>query len=203
MKKVIYIILLVGCALAGCRTTRMTDTMIDRYRYDSLVNVMTTIEARYYKLQSDKQVIIDSLRMAALPTEKSANRLPSSQRSVLNTSLAHSEAWIDSMGLLNHRIANNDSALLPVRTVSNVTQTVTKDVVNTQQSRHSKVAEKSDKSTSKIVVVTDHRLMSDFFYSSGVAAWIAGIIYIMYYVQFRTKLQPFSRLFKLIKNLIK
>lgn len=203
MKKVIYIILLVGCALAGCRTTRMTDTMIDRYRYDSLVNVMTTIEARYYKLQSERQVIIDSLRMSKLPTEFSVNRLPLSQRSVLNTSLAHSEAWIDSMGLLNHNIANNDSALLPVRMVSNVSQIETKDVVNTQQSRQSKVAEKSDKSTSKIVVVTDHRLMSDFLYKSGVVAWIAGIIYILYFLQFKTKLQPFSRLLKLIKNLIK
>lgn len=203
MKKVIYITLLciIVCAMAGCRTAKV-DT-IERYRYDSLANVMTTTQAYYNNSLRERQVIIDSLRMAKLPTEKSVNKLPLSQRSVLNTSLAHSEAWIDSMGLLNHNIANNDSALLPVRMVSNVSQIETKDVVNTQQSRQSKVAEKSDKSTSKIVVVTDHRFMSDFLYKSGVVAWIAGIIYILYFLQFKTKLQPFSRLLKLIKNLIK
>lgn len=200
MKKVIYITLLVGCALAGCRTNRITDTM-DRYRYDSLVNVITTNEANYYRLQRDKQVIIDSLRWAKLLTEKSKNRLPVSQKSTLKTSLAYSEAWIDSLGLLNHCLANNDSALLPMRMISNTSQIESKDVVNRNKSSKEKV--KSDKSSAKTVYVKDDRFMSGFFYKSGVVAWIVSIIYILWYIQYRTNLQPFTRFFKLIRNLIK
>lgn len=199
MKNVIYVIMLCvsTCAMVGCRSS--IDT-IDRYRYDSLAQIVTSIQKEHYESMQEKQVIIDSLRMAKLPVERSISKMPSAQRSSLETSLARSEAWVDTAGILNHSIENKDSAKLPIRKEVNSTQSKSESFSNKETSTDSSVSKIH--SSLKKEFIKDKRFMIDFFYYSGVLGWLLVIGYVLYLLLF-TRIKPFNRLFKLIKNLIK
>lgn len=203
MKKII----LITCTtllLAGCRSSKPTVSYTGEFRYDSLYSLLSELRTNYSRLESEKRAIIDTLRNMALPVESSANVLPiSAQRSELGTSLAESAAWVDTTGLLHHTLMNKARANLPVRTetterVKEATQATSSTVTGT-----TKVAERkrTTEKTEVRVLVPVERFGGKFFYVSGWVLWLLLLVGGLWYMQFRTKLKPITRIIKLITKL--
>lgn len=104
-----YILLFLSCVFlfAACRSTKK-DSISDTYTASKTDTQKSKYESLYYAL-------IDSIRRIPAPKEKSESK--GLQWSELETSLARSLAFIDSLGLLHHMIENKDSIDQPTRTI--------------------------------------------------------------------------------------
>lgn len=105
-----YIFLFLFCVLlfVACRSTKK-DSISDTYTASKTDTQKSKYEILYYAL-------IDSIRRVPAPKEKSESK--GLQRSELETSLARSIAFLDSLGLLHHMIENKDSIDQPTRTIT-------------------------------------------------------------------------------------
>lgn len=109
-------------ALYGCRSLKTDRNYISVSRYDSLFFKMENKMKETNTSYVSRHIIVDTLRLIKLPVEQSESI--GKRQSRVETSLAISEAYIDSSGVLHHSIRNKDTALLPQR---NVTTEVTSD----------------------------------------------------------------------------
>lgn len=92
-------ILLLMIACACCPARMMTESS-----RDSVVVVVR-----------DSVIVRDSVVYAEIPAESGANRLQIRDTSVLETSVAKSEAFVNERGELCHTLTNKAEMLLPVR----------------------------------------------------------------------------------------
>lgn len=151
------------------------------------------------------QYVIDTLKEVNLPVEKSEAKIPKIQRSELETSLAKSSAWIDSSGLLNHRLENKKTAKLNQRISQSDRATIRADSV---QILRAIIITKDSllKAQEKVKPIQPEkpkdRLLEGFFYKSGVFAWFALLVVVLWWMQATTKVKPLTWIYSLIKKLI-
>ncbi|NDV96447.1 hypothetical protein D0T84_16220 [Dysgonomonas sp. 521] len=105
--KYVYLFLFCFLALIACKSTKK-NTISDTYIASNTDTQKSKYESLYYSL-------IDSIRNIPAPKEKSESK--GLQHSELETSLARSIAFLDSLGLLHHMIENKDSIPQPVREI--------------------------------------------------------------------------------------
>ena len=197
-------IILITCTtllLAGCRSAKPIVIHTETSRYDSLYSLLSDLRTNYSRMESEKTAIIDTLRNMALPVESSANVLPVSvQRSELETSLAKSAAWMDSLGLLHHTLKNKANAKLPSRTETTDRTKETDKATSSTATSTTKVTEgkNSTEKTEVPVYVPVERFGGKFFYLSGWVLWIGFILAAVWYMQTRTKIKPITRIINLI-----
>jgi len=153
----------------------------------------------------EKTFIIDSMSRVSLPQEASANVLPAEQQSHLYTSLAVSDAWIDSIGNLRHTLSNKDSAILPVRKEITERAEESKEVNDTVINDQTKVNRAKDTTEvkEKIVEVAVERFCGKFFYYSGWLMWLVLIAGTVIYLEKQTKIKPITFILRLITKIIK
>lgn len=204
MKKMIYL-LMVLLTLTSCASKRGMERSLNAY-YDSLLSIISREVSHAKSVEISQQTIIDTLRKVNLPMERSQNVLPVPiKRSNLETSLATSSAWVDSLGFLHHVLENKDSALIPQRKETLNHEKSETEATKTTTSNTTKV--KGDvKTTEKEYVpvyVPKDRLAGKFFYYSGWIAWIVIFIALIYYLQKRTSIKPISRIVSMIRKIIK
>lgn len=128
-------ILLVAVVLAGCCVTKPKpgpDTI--SVRDSVVVHVKDSVNI------VDCVVVRDSVVYVELPKEQSQNVLPKEMSSHLETSLAVSDAFVDTLGLLHHSLENKDESLpvhVPVTEHTTTTeQTSQKDSVSVHEDSH-------------------------------------------------------------------
>lgn len=95
--KILVIFLMLGICLASCSTARFRPS-----ERDSTV-------VRYI----DKLRIRDSVVMVGIPVESSSQNMSASDTSHLETSVARSDAWVDSKGKIHHTLNNKSDKKLP------------------------------------------------------------------------------------------
>ncbi|MFV0538849.1 MAG: hypothetical protein ACK5M3_16015 [Dysgonomonas sp.] len=104
-----YVFLFLSCLLVftACKSTKQHN-ISDTYVASNTDLQKSKYESLYYSL-------IDSIRRIPAPKERSESR--GLQRSKLETSLAISIAFLDSLGFLHHTIENKDSIQQQIRTI--------------------------------------------------------------------------------------
>ncbi len=205
MKRIIYILLL-GFLVASCATNKVNKSVRSlQERYDSLVFAYMmqskTIEANSEK----KTVVIDTVHRSKLPVENSANVLPVQQRSDLKTSLARSAAWVDSVGMLHHSLANLDSANLPARKELVRESNNRKAETITDSKSGTNVSDKSDNKqlTTETIYVHTDRFAEGFFYWCGWLLWVGVIVAAVIWLQRSTSVKPITWIWNIISKLLK
>jgi len=205
MKRIIYILLL-GFLVASCATNKVNKSVRSlQERYDSLVFAYMmqskTIEANSEK----KTVVIDTVHRSKLPVENSANVLPVQQRSDLQTSLARSAAWVDSVGMLHHSLTNLDSANLPSRKELVRESNNRKAETITDSKSGTNVSDKSDNKqlTTETIYVHTDRFAEGFFYWCGWLLWVGVIVAAVIWLQRSTSVKPITWIWNIISKLLK
>ena len=205
MKKIIYILLL-GACVAGCATSKVNKSMRSlQERYDSLVYAYIT---QYKSIEANKEketIVIDTVYRSKLPVENSANVLPVQQRSDLQTSLARSAAWVDSVGMLHHSLTNLDSANLPSRKETRKESNTRKEENITDSTSGLKVVAKSDEKQleKETIYVHTDRLAEGFFYLSGWLLWVGVIVAVVIWLQRKTSVKPVTWIINVVRKLLK
>ncbi len=205
MKRLIYIFFAV-LLLAGCRSSKPEAIIsIDWQRLDSITALIKELRTENVQLEQEKTAIIDTLRRMKLPEEKSVNVIPANQRSFMTTTLAYSTAWVDSIGLLHHTIANKDSADMPYRKETKDKVKDNSSVTNSSVSTTTKVTDQKNKSEKETIPVKVYveRFGGKFFYTSGWVLWIGIVIGSVWFMQTRTQLKPITRIINFITKLFK
>lgn len=169
MKK---LLLLIGILLVliGCGR-RISESVVSTK--DSVAVIQH--QDNHVYVEKIKQQVIDSMQKIKLPVEHSTSVAPvKTQRSHLYTSLAISDAYVDSVGMLHHSLYNKDTALLPVKQMINNTTIAKRDSTSHQSSvdNHQKTVDKT--------VIVKQKWMENFFYYSGMILYILIIIYIVF-----------------------
>ena len=186
MKKLLtlFLILISSLVLSSCRTKATTS-------YQSLID-STFIESMYSNIEKNyvlktyvekvRESVIDSMRRVALPVEQSTAVVPTTHHSYLSTSLAKSEVWIDSIGYLNHTLINKDSASLPYRTITTKTEIQKQDSSYTDKYKEAfyKGVKYKQSTTNVSTTSSNKKFLENFFYYSGLFAYVLIIIYTVF-----------------------
>jgi PBP1b-binding outer membrane lipoprotein LpoB len=170
MKKLLLFLFAVILLCVGCSKKIFTESE----KVTDKTSVSQNYVSRDY-VEKVKQQTIDSMLKVQLPVEHSAMiSAKPHQVSHLKTSLALSDAYVDSGGYLNHTLYNRDSAYLPVKyIISNIL--ITKhDTIN----RHDTIQIKETAKTN--TVIQKQKLFENFFYYSGFWLYVIIIIYIAF-----------------------
>ncbi len=205
MKKIIYILLL-GACVAGCATSKVNKSMRSlQERYDSLVYAYIT---QYKSIEANKEketIVIDTVYRSKLPVENSANVLPVQQRSDLQTSLARSAAWVDSVGMLHHSLTNLDSANLPSRKESVRESNTREEETITDSKSGTNISAKSDNKqlTTETIYIHTDRFAEGFFYWCGWLLWVGVIVAAIVWLQRSTSVKPITWIWNIISKLLK
>ncbi len=105
MEKIIALLLAIGIASSCCICKNLPTHDEVNVRDSVVVHIKDSIRI------IDKVNTRDSVVLVPLPVESSQSVLPAAQSSHLETSLAESDAVVDSAGFLHHSIRNKDGAL--------------------------------------------------------------------------------------------
>lgn len=179
------------------------ETTLETLTKESTVEVQKEYVSQSY-VSNVSQSVIDTLKEVNLPVEKSEAKIPKIQRSDLETSLAKSSAWIDSSGLLNHRLENKETAKLNQRISQSDRATIRADSVQKLRAviitKDSLLQLKNKESPAK--PIHKERLLEGLFYKSGVFAWFAILVVVLWWMQVKTKVKPLTWIYSLIKKLI-
>ena len=206
MKHLLYLLISLFL-LTACRSNRSVERTSNS-RYDSLVARLSEKATLQSSKELRQQTIIDSLRIVALPPERSQNVVPVYiQRSDVETSFARSSAWVDSLGLLHHVIMNKDSARMPQRSVTSNHERTDKVAITATRSLTSRVTAvantKEKEKEKEPVVVQKDRFAGTFFYYSGWVFWVGITVFVIYYLQTSTVIKPITRIINLLRIIIK
>lgn len=170
MKKLLLFLCAVLLLCVGCskRLLAEKETVQDK------VTVSDNYVSRDY-VEKVKQQTIDSMLKVQLPVEHSATiSAKPHQVSHLKTSLAISDAYVDTAGYLNHTLYNRDSAKLPIKyIISNILITKHDTILRHDTVRITDI-EKAKTTVQK------QRIFENFFYYSGVLLYIISIGYILF-----------------------
>ena len=105
MEKIIALLFAIGIVSSCCLCKNLPTHDEVNVRDSVAVHIKDSIRI------IDKVITRDSVVLVPLPVESSQAVLPAEQSSHLETSLAESDAIVDSQGLLHHSIRNKDGAL--------------------------------------------------------------------------------------------
>lgn len=180
--KQLYIIMIMclALALAGCRTQKVEKEVTLSTYLDSIVHEMSQNYVSKQKYEKEIEHIIDSMRLVKLPVEQSVAVQPDTARSVLQTSLAISEAYNDTQGFLHHSIKNKPEALLPTRTIYKEKIVESKDSIDTSILKEMYIKGwQFRKEQETIYVPPNDKPLENLLYYTGLLAWLAGIVYLL------------------------
>lgn len=170
MKKLLLFLCAVILLCVGCSKKLLTESE----KVTDKVTISDNYVSRDY-VEKVKQQTIDSMLKVQLPIEQSTviSAKPR-QISHLRTSLAISEAYIDTAGYLNHTLFNKDSAKLPIKYI----------ISNIQITKHDTVIQRDTvriKDTNKVkATIKKQRIFENFFYYSGVFLYVMAAVYIAF-----------------------
>jgi|WetSurMetagenome_2_1015567.scaffolds.fasta_scaffold50609_4 PBP1b-binding outer membrane lipoprotein LpoB len=187
----VILLLTIVIFLAGCSRKTYTEKISDSH--DTTAIAKDYISRSY--VEKVKETTIDSMLKIKLPVEEShAVTAKTHQISHLETSLAKSNAFIDSSGYLHHDLFNKDSAKVMSK-FGNSTQTITKhDTIN-----HTDTLRIGAKTKYfKVTTVQKHKFLENFFYFSGLILYIGIIILIVYECCSKGYLSTFEQFLKKI-----
>ena len=180
--KQLYIIMIMCLALAfsGCRTQKVEKEVTLSTYMDSIVNQISQNYVSKQKYEKDIEHIIDSMKLVKLPVEQSVSVQPDTARSVLQTSLAISEAYNDINGFLHHNIKNKPEALLPYRIIYKEKIVDSKDSIDTSILKEMYIKGwQFRKEQETIYVPPNDKPLENLLYYTGLLAWLAGIVYLL------------------------
>ena len=170
MKKLLLFLCAVILVCAGCSKKLLTEK--------ETVQDKATISDNYVSrdyVEKVKQQTIDSMLKVQLPVEQSVTLSAAPhQVSHLKTSLALSDAYVDSAGYLNHTLYNRDSAKLPIKYIISNILITRHDTVLRHDTVRIKDIEKAKTTVQK------QRIFESFFYNSGVLLYVLIFIYVLF-----------------------
>ena len=181
--KQLYILMLMCLALAltGCRTQKVEKEVTLSTYLDSIVREMSQNYVSKQKHEKEVERVIDSMKLVKLPVEQSTAVQPDTAISVLQTSLAISEAYNDKSGFLHHRITNKPDALLPTRAIYKEKIVESKDSIDSSILKEIYMKGwQFRKEQETVYVPPNDKPLENLLYYTGLLAWLAGIVYLLF-----------------------
>lgn len=197
--KQLYILMLICLALAitGCRTQRVEKEVTLSTYLDSIVHEMSQNYVSKQKHEKEVERVIDSMKLVKLPVEQSTAVQPDTARSVLQTSLAISEAYNDKSGFLHHSITNKPDALLPTRTIYKEKIVESKDSIDTSILKEMYIKGwQFRKEQETVYVPPNDKPLENLLYYTGLFAWLAGIVYLLFKLRLNGVLTVIKKILK-------
>lgn len=181
--KQLYLLMLMCLVLAftGCRTQKVEKEVTLSTYLDSIVREMSQKYVSKQKYEKEVERVIDSMKLVKLPVEQSTAVQPDTAISVLQTSLAISEAYNDKSGFLHHRITNKPDALLPTRAIYKEKIVESKDSIDSSILKEIYMKGwQFRKEQETVYVPPNDKPLENLLYYTGLLAWLAGIVYLLF-----------------------